>query len=78
MDWDRVRINEDFISAFERVTEEGPDGLRTVVDLKSFDAEARLLYMASTRGRVGVELPDYLVELFGIHSSRCMSTAAAV
>jgi superfamily I DNA/RNA helicase len=64
-EWPTVLVADDFASAFDRCVEIGSQGLR-IKNEEQFKAEARLFYVAMTRGLDGVELPKIPMLYFGI------------
>ncbi len=66
-EWDHVRLHTDFESGFVRA---GKTHSGNVDQGKSsFDAEARLLYVAMTRARLAVHLPPEIKTRFGLRNT---------
>ncbi len=67
-EWDYVRVDPDFDSGFVRASK--APSLRSSRDQQtSFEAEARLLYVAMTRARRAVHLPVTVMHRFGLKST---------
>ena len=64
-EWDHVRVDPDFAAGFLRATSRTSSSLRKGQQ-ESFEAEARLLYVAMTRARRAVHLPSAVMERFGL------------
>ncbi|WP_263385708.1 UvrD-helicase domain-containing protein [Granulicella arctica] len=64
-EWDHVRVDPDFAAGFLRATLRTSSFLRKDQQ-ESFEAEARLLYVAMTRARRAVHLPSAVMERFDL------------
>jgi superfamily I DNA/RNA helicase len=67
-EWAYVRVDEDFVAGYARAVKEAKsankrNGHSTV------EAETRLLYVALTRAQLAAELPDRIMERFGLTST---------
>jgi superfamily I DNA/RNA helicase len=65
-EWGYVRVNSDFDSAFARASKASSPNDRRGDHRGSFEAEARLLYVAMTRAKVAVHLPQGVMSRFGL------------
>ena len=63
-EWPTVRLTDDFLRSRPRKSAEGEP--EPTLDL----AELRLLYVAMTRGKEAVEIPESLLELIGLRERR--------
>ena len=62
-EWDYVRLDEDFEAGFVRASKSEP------AETAAYEAEARLVYVAMTRAKRGVQLPRELQKRFGIRNT---------
>jgi superfamily I DNA/RNA helicase len=62
-EWAYVRLDEDFEAGFLRASKLGSSGTA------AYEAEARLVYVAMTRAKRGVQLPSGLQKRFGIRNT---------
>lgn len=65
-EWDYVRLHADFESGFVRAAKTHSSDVDRA---KSFDAEARLLYVAMTRARLAVHLPAEIQKRLGLRNT---------
>ena len=63
-EWNYVHLASDFEAGFVRAAKQAPGE-----SAKLFASEARLLYVAMTRARLGLHLPREITKRFGIHST---------
>ena len=66
-EWNYVRLDPDFESGFVRVAR--AHGKQEQQIQSSFEAEARLLYVAMTRARLAVHLPTDIQKRFGLRNT---------
>ena len=65
-EWSYVRVDSDFDSAFMRASKASPRDQERGDHQASFDAEARLLYVAMTRAKIAVHLPRAVMSRFDL------------
>ena len=64
-EWSHVRVDPDFDSGLLRAAQTSP-GRSREQRKTSFEAEARLLYVALTRAKIAVHLPRAVMQRFGL------------
>lgn len=67
-EWDYVRVDPDFDAGFLRAAKASSD-ITSGEPQASFEAEARLLYVAMTRARRAVHLPSAVMRRFGLKAT---------
>ena len=71
-EWSYVRLDEDFEVGLLRASKSGPAGN------SAYESEARLVYVAMTRAKRGVQLPRELQKRFGMPKSYLVLTATQI
>lgn len=65
-EWSYVRIDFDFEAAFARSSTSSRPNQKRPFYQASFDAEARLLYVAITRAKIAVHIPRTIMSRFSL------------
>jgi hypothetical protein len=68
-EWRYVRVDPDFDSAFQRVSKAANSPGKSEDKQSTFEAEARLLYVATTRAKIAVHLPRGVMSRFELKST---------
>lgn len=65
-EWNYVKVESDFDSAFARASKASSPGQARGDHQTSFEAEARLLYVAMTRAKIAMHLPQAVMSRFDL------------
>jgi UvrD-like helicase family protein len=68
-EWETVLLDNDFDGSFTKLLQ-ADLGNRIRLSNKNFKSEMRLLYVAMTRAKFGVEIPPTVMQFFGLQHTR--------